>query len=64
MSATTGNQLPSEEKVHVMPVGDFREHEESEHCWCKPQPDAEESSVLIHNALDGRESYEQGRKMQ
>lgn len=58
------DQLATKEMVHVMPVGDFREHEESARCWCKPQPDAEEPTVLIHNALDGRESYEQGRKLQ
>lgn len=52
------------EQLHVMPEGDLREHQESRDCWCKPQPDAEEPSVLIHNALDRRESYEQGRKLQ
>lgn len=57
-------QVPTKDRVHVMPLGDLREHEESEQCWCKPQPDVDEPAVLIHNALDGRESYEQGRKLQ
>lgn len=50
--------------VHAVPLGDYREHEASSNCWCKPRPDEEEPRVFIHNAMDGRESYEQGRKLQ
>ena len=48
--------------IHVIPLNDLREHEETEHCWCKPLRDDEEQRVVIHNALDGREWYENGRK--
>ena len=50
--------------VHVLPLGDYREHEESEWCWCRPVRDDESPDIVIHNALDARESYENGRKMQ
>lgn len=48
--------------IHVMPVDDLRDHEETEHCWCGPRRDDEEPQVVIHNAFDGREDYENGRK--
>ena len=48
--------------IHVIPLNDYREHEETEDCWCKPLRDDEEQRVVIHNALDGREEYENGRK--
>lgn len=50
--------------IHTIPLGDFREHEESVTCWCHPRQDAEEPRHWVHNAMDGRESYEQGRKLQ
>lgn len=50
--------------IHTIPLGDFREHQESVTCWCHPRQDEAEPRVWIHNALDGRESYEQGRKLQ
>lgn len=45
--------------VHVYPVGDLREHEISASCWCRPELNMDD--VFVHNAMDGRESYEQGR---
>lgn len=45
---------------HVVPLGDLREHVFEASCWCRPRPDEEEPFVLIHNALDGREAYEEG----
>lgn len=50
--------------VHVMPVNDLREHQESPECWCKPTPDDVEPSLYVHHSMDQREQYEQGRKMQ
>jgi len=47
-------------KYHVIPIGDLREHDASESCWCKPQSDEEEPNVIVHNALDERELHEQG----
>lgn len=55
---------PEERCIHTMPLGDFREHQESVTCWCHPRQDEAEPRVWIHNAMDGRESYEQGRKLQ
>jgi len=43
------------ERVHVLPVGDLKEHEESIDCWCRPQ---DEDGVVTHNSLDRREDYE------
>ena len=47
--------------VHVLPVGDLREHNASWLCWCNPIPDTQQESVAIHNAMDERERYEEGR---
>lgn len=50
--------------VHVMPVNDLREHDESRDCWCKPTQDSDEPSMYVHHSMDRREEYEQGRKLQ
>lgn len=47
--------------IHVLPLNDLRDHQELPTCWCKPTPDAEEPSVLVHHSMDRREEYEQGR---
>lgn len=47
---------------HVVPIDDLREHDEKITCWCCPKRDTEEPLVVLHNALDGREEFEQGRK--
>ena len=44
----------------VTPIDDLRTHEEGLSCWCKPVLDDE---VIVHNTLDGREAYENGRKL-
>lgn len=45
---------------HVYPSGDLREHVlEGTTCWCRPKLD---EGVVVHNAMDDRESYERGRK--
>ncbi len=47
---------------HVYPINDLREHDtESGGCWCNPQYD-EEHDLFIHNSMDRREEYEEGRK--
>lgn len=48
------------EDIHVIPVGDLREHDLSRRCWCKPEEDSEEPAVVVHNSLDGREKHEAG----
>ena len=41
--------------VHVIPLNDWREHEENEACWCQPRFD---EGVFVHNAADHREIIE------
>jgi hypothetical protein len=45
--------------IHVVPLNDWREHELSKACWCRPVKDQEED-IWIHNAMDGREAFETG----
>ena len=45
--------------VNVIPLDDLREHVCSAGCWCKPEVD---EGVIIHNSMDRREEYEEGRK--
>ena len=47
--------------THVVPVGDLREHDIVEPCWCHPTLD-EEYNIWVHNSMDGREDYEAGRR--
>jgi len=51
-----------DERVHVVPINDWREHDPSVECWCKPTPDDEEPRIIVHHSMDRREEYEQGRK--
>jgi len=47
--------------VHVLPLEDLREHEESRVCWCSPRLEQEEEDcdvVVIHASMDGRELVE------
>lgn len=54
------------EEVH--PLNDLRPHviqgdrtaTDRKPCWCKPVDDG---YCIVHNALDGREEYEIGRRM-
>lgn len=43
--------------IHIVPVGDLREHITTEPCWCDPSPYANDRGELrlVHNALDGRD---------
>lgn len=50
-------------KVHVIPVDDLREHITSVDCFCKPITDDEDENVIVHNAMDKREEYENGRNL-
>lgn len=45
--------------IHILPVSDLKEHEESSTCGCNPKI-IEESGELIcvHNSYDGREGLE------
>lgn len=53
-----GEYMIYSEECHVLPIKDLREHEASIDCWCKPK---EDEGVIIHNSMDRREEYENGR---
>jgi hypothetical protein len=43
----------------VFPIDDLREHDpDDQKCWCRPRWD---EGILVHNSMDGREAYEEGR---
>ena len=50
------------EAVHVVPFGDLREHIASLNCWCKPIEDDEWPGVWVHNSMDRREDFENGKE--
>lgn len=44
----------------VAPVNDLRDHElANQDCWCRPRL---EEGIIIHNSMDRREEYEEGRQ--
>lgn len=45
---------------HVYPLDDFRPHDETPACWCKP---FEDDGIWVHNALDQRELVERNTLM-
>jgi hypothetical protein len=47
---------------HVVPTNDLREHILDGECWCNPK--VGDDLVVIHNSMDERETYEEGRKPQ
>jgi hypothetical protein len=49
--------------VHVIPEHDLWPHEMSENCCCRPEDDDDNARwILIHNAFDGREDFESGKR--
>ena len=57
---TLDSRAMNERDLHVLPIDDLRDHEESRDCWCAPtvsqEPDAD--PVVVHHAADGRELVE------
>lgn len=47
--------------VHVLPLDDLKEHTQSDDCECHPKIEyvGEGGKVVVHNAYDGREFWEQ-----
>ena len=46
-------------KIHIIPNGDKKTHEESEFCHCHPRIEHEKNGIIvIHNSFDGREYLE------
>jgi ferredoxin-thioredoxin reductase catalytic subunit len=52
--------------IHVLPINDLRDHEETRACWCEPYvlDEYEEfagiplDAVVVHNSADCREFIE------
>ncbi len=53
--------MTNDDRIHVVPINDLRPHIASPNCWCKPTEDDEYPDVWVHNSMDEREQYEQGR---
>lgn len=49
--------------IHVAPLDDLKPHVLSVDCWCRPQIDDEEDSILNHRSMDGREAFESGERL-
>lgn len=57
--------------IHVLPINDLKEHEETTTCWCNPKvefadPETGEQyseGLVIHNSADGREFVEQAERI-
>ncbi len=67
VTATVGldNQFKTPMRtVHVYPLEDLIPHLWSKNCPCEPKRDEQEPSMMVHNALDGRERYEGIRRDQ
>lgn len=51
----------SDDTIHVVPIEDLIEHEESEGCVCGPEVESVDSGwLVVHHSLDGRELQEEG----
>ena len=46
---------------HVIPTDDLKSHQPTAECWCKPFDPFGDADTLVHNAMDKREEFEQGR---
>lgn len=45
--------------IHITPINDLKEHEDSSTCDCEPSILEENGELIcIHNAYDGREGLE------
>jgi hypothetical protein len=60
MTATAHH--PDDEAVfcHIIPLGDWRDHEASCACWCRPKPHDDDPEVMLHNAMDQRDKLVRG----
>lgn len=50
------------ENIHIVPIDDLKEHEDSIECWCNPYE--VEEGVIVHNSMDRREKHENGAPLQ
>jgi hypothetical protein len=54
----------SDEDIHIVPPHDLRDHFD-EDCWCIPEVEDEHNCkrIIIHNSMDRREEFEEGRPL-
>lgn len=60
MSASAEHPADLGPGIHVIPLGDWREHLVTWACWCAPERDSLEPDVWVHRAMDQRERYASG----
>lgn len=48
------------DQSEIIPINDLRPHVEGFDCWCHPE---EDDGLLIHNSMDGREDFEEGKRI-
>jgi len=49
-------------ELHVVPLGDLRDHTSTSACWCKPKYNEDGPGIWVHNSMDRREhTAEQGK---
>lgn len=44
--------------IHVVPINDLRDHDESNSCWCRPVEIFDVTTdvgIWVHNSMDRRE---------
>lgn len=53
--------------MHIVPLGDLREHIAEEACWCHPTLDDGweygQEKIFVHHSMDGREQFEEGKRL-
>ncbi len=60
MAMSNGWRVAMEDgQTQVTPVDDLKPHESGEGCWCHP---FWEDDILVHNSMDKREEWENGRR--
>lgn len=64
--AAIPKSTPDELIWHVVPINDMRDHDDYRSrgvCWCRPKIIEDGISyIVVHNSVDGRESYETGQR--
>lgn len=55
-------RILGDSEEHIIPLEDLRDHDCSGECWCKPEED-DEDPLWVHKSMDGREAFEEGRRM-
>lgn len=60
MTASAVYPGDKEALCHIIPLGDFKEHELTCACWCRPKPHEDHPDVMTHNPMDQRDRLERG----